>query len=96
MEKEVVVDGKVINLEIWDTAGQEKFRSLGGAFYRGADCCVLVYDITNKRSFDNIESWITEFLNQGAPKEPEKFPFILIGNKIDREEEREVEESSVQ
>ena len=35
--------------QIWDTAGQEKFRSLGGAFYRGADCCVLVYDITNKR-----------------------------------------------
>ena len=59
-----------ILFQIWDTAGQEKFRSLGGAFYRGADCCVLVYDITNKKSFDNIESWITEFLNQGAPKEP--------------------------
>ena len=73
MEKEVLVDGKVINLEvrilviqIWDTAGQEKFRSLGGAFYRGADCCVLVYDITNRKvkiifikSFDNIESWIS-------------------------------------
>jgi Ras-related protein Rab-7A len=71
---------------------------LGGAFYRGADCCVLVYDITNKKvslllkkSFDNIESWIQEFLNQGAPKEPEKFPFILVGNKIDRSDEREVE-----
>ena len=48
------------------------------------------------QSFDNIESWITEFLNQGAPKEPEKFPFILVGNKIDREEEREVEDSGVQ
>ena len=73
MEKEVLVDGKVINLEvrflviqIWDTAGQEKFRSLGGAFYRGADCCVLVYDITNRKvkvifikSCDNIESWIS-------------------------------------
>lgn len=48
-------------LQIWDTAGQEKFRSLGGAFYRGADCCVLVYDITNRKvtclfikSFENI------------------------------------------
>lgn len=38
------------------------------------------------KSFDNIESWIQEFLNQGAPKEPEKFPFILVGNKIDRSE----------
>lgn len=71
---------------------------MGGAFYRGADCCVLVYDITNKKvslllkkSFDNIESWIQEFLNQGAPKEPEKFPFILVGNKIDRSDEGEVE-----
>lgn len=41
--------GENIITKIWDTAGQEKFRSLGGAFYRGADCCVLVYDITNKR-----------------------------------------------
>ena len=54
-----------------------------------------MYDITNKKSFDNIESWIGEFLNQGAPKEPEKFPFILVGNKIDRSEEREVEEEAV-
>lgn len=82
--------------QIWDTAGQEKFRSLGGAFYRGADCCVLVYDITSKKSFDNIESWITEFLNQGAPQQPEKFPFVLVGNKIDREEEREVDDANVQ
>jgi GTPase SAR1 family protein len=56
MEKEVMVDGKVVHLEvlrcskqIWDTAGQERFKSLGGAFYRGADCCVLVYDITNAK-----------------------------------------------
>ena len=46
MEKEINIDGKIVHLEIWDTAGQERFRSLGGAFYRGADCCVLVYDIT--------------------------------------------------
>jgi Ras-related protein Rab-7A len=51
-----MVDGKVVHLEvqcamsqIWDTAGQERFKSLGGAFYRGADCCVLVYDITNAK-----------------------------------------------
>lgn len=47
------------------------------------------------QSFDNIESWIQEFLNQGAPKQPEKFPFILVGNKIDRTDEREVEEEAV-
>lgn len=60
--------------QIWDTAGQEKFRSLGGAFYRGADCCVLVYDITNKRvtlnkcspskisSHGSLSFWIKEHL----------------------------------
>jgi len=59
---------------------------------------VLVYDITNRKvtlpinqSFENIESWISEFLTQGSPAEPDKFPFVLLGNKIDRESEREVE-----
>ena len=47
MAKEVVVDGRDVTLQIWDTAGQERFKSLGGAFYKGADCCVLVFDITN-------------------------------------------------
>jgi GTPase SAR1 family protein len=66
----VLVDGKVINLEvtlltikIWDTAGQEKFRSLGGAFYRGADCCVLVYDITSKKVNTTLYSPLTTLRN---------------------------------
>ena len=45
--KEVTLDDRVVTLQIWDTAGQERFQSLGSAFYRGADCCALVYDITN-------------------------------------------------
>jgi Ras-related protein Rab-7A len=47
MAKEVSVDDRDITLQIWDTAGQERFKSLGSAFYKGADCCVLVFDITN-------------------------------------------------
>lgn len=47
MAKEVTVDDRDITLQIWDTAGQERFKSLGSAFYKGADCCVLVFDITN-------------------------------------------------
>ena len=46
-KKEVEVDGQTVTLQIWDTAGQEKFQSLGFAFYRGADCCALCYDLTN-------------------------------------------------
>lgn len=50
--------------QIWDTAGQERFQSLGVAFYRGAEACVLVYDITNPKSFEHLDSWREEFLHQ--------------------------------
>eukprot|EP01017_Pseudomicrothorax_dubius_P007249 TRINITY_DN12221_c0_g1_i2.p1 TRINITY_DN12221_c0_g1~~TRINITY_DN12221_c0_g1_i2.p1 ORF type:complete len:162 (+),score=43.35 TRINITY_DN12221_c0_g1_i2:209-694(+) len=90
MAKEVVIDDRVVTLQIWDTAGQEKYQSLGGAFYRGADCCVLVFDITNPKSFESLESWRDEFLLQGSPKDPESFPFVVLGNKADRESERKV------
>lgn len=51
-------------LQIWDTAGQERFQSLGVAFYRGADCCVLVYDVNVMKSFENLNNWREEFLIQ--------------------------------
>jgi len=75
-------------VELWDTAGQERFQSLGVAFYRGADCCVLVYDVNNAKSFDALDSWRDEFLIQAGPHDPDNFPFILLGNKIDVEEGR--------
>lgn len=72
-------------VQIWDTAGQERFQSLGVAFYRGADCCVLVYDVTNANTFKTLDSWRDEFLIQASPRDPENFPFVVIGNKIDLE-----------
>lgn len=51
-------------IQIWDTAGQERFQSLGVAFYRGADCCVLVYDVNVMKSFDTLDNWHEEFLKQ--------------------------------
>lgn len=71
--------------QIWDTAGQERFQSLGVAFYRGADCCVLVFDVTNSNSFKTLDSWRDEFLIQASPRDPENFPFVVLGNKIDLE-----------
>ena len=62
--------------KLWDTAGQERFQSLGVAFYRGADCCVLVYDVNNSKSFDTLDSWRDEFLIQASPRDPESFPFV--------------------
>jgi hypothetical protein len=50
--------------QIWDTAGQERFQSLGVAFYRGADCCVLVYDVNVTKSFEKLNNWRDEFLIQ--------------------------------
>jgi Ras-related protein Rab-7A len=90
LTKEVMLEDKLVTMQIWDTAGQERFQSLGVAFYRGADACVLVYDITNRRSFEQLDSWRHEFLLQAAPREPDAFPFVVIGNKIDREDERRV------
>jgi len=74
--------------QLWDTAGQERFQSLGVAFYRGADCCVLVYDVNNSKSFDTLDSWRDEFLIQASPRDPESFPFVVLGNKIDVEENK--------
>jgi Ras-related protein Rab-7A len=66
------------------------FRSLGVAFYRGADCCVLVFDVNVAKTFENLDSWRDEFLIQAAPRDPDNFPFVLLGNKIDLEHQRVV------
>jgi len=83
LTKEQMIDDKLVTLQIWDTAGQERFQSLGVAFYRGADSCVLVYDVTDSKSFDNLESWMDEFLVHAAPRNQETFPFVVLGNKAD-------------
>ncbi|OJJ68194.1 hypothetical protein ASPBRDRAFT_133696 [Aspergillus brasiliensis CBS 101740] len=98
LTKEVLVDDRLVTMQayreltgyrqIWDTAGQERFQSLGVAFYRGADCCVLVYDVNNSKSFEALDSWRDEFLIQASPRDPESFPFVVIGNKIDVEESK--------
>ena len=68
LTKEVTVDDRTVTMQIWDTAGQERFQSLGVAFYRGADCCVLVYDVTSPSSFKSLDAWRDEFLIQASPK----------------------------
>ncbi|KAJ7956924.1 ras-related protein Rab7-like [Quillaja saponaria] len=81
--KELQIDDKLVTLQIWDTAGQERFQSLGAAFYRGADCCVVVYDVNIARTFETLNNWHDEFIKQADPTDPEAFPFILLGNKVD-------------
>lgn len=91
LTKEVTIDNdKTATMQVWDTAGQERFQSLGVAFYRGADCCVLVYDVTNLKSFSNVKSWRDEFLVHANVGSPETFPFVMLGNKIDAEDSKKV------
>ncbi|EGB03717.1 hypothetical protein AURANDRAFT_39255 [Aureococcus anophagefferens] len=96
LTKEVMIDDKLVTLQIWDTAGQERFQSLGVAFYRGADACILVYDITQPKSFENLDSWREEFLVQASPPDIENFPFVVLGNKLDRENDRRVPKAKAQ
>jgi len=93
LTKEVMIDDKLVTLQIWDTAGQERFQSLGVAFYRGADSCVLCYDITDAKSFDNLESWMDEFLVHAAPRNADSFPFVVLGNKADMANKRQLSAS---
>jgi len=90
LTKELMVDDKLVTLQIWDTAGQERFQSLGVAFYRGADSCVLTYDITDAKSFDSLDSWMDEFLVHANPSNPSTFPFVVLGNKADLANRRQV------
>ena len=81
--KDVQVGDDLVTLQIWDTAGQERFQSLGVAFYRGADACVLVYDVTEPASFAKVEQWRDEFIRSADIRDPKDFPFLLLGNKAD-------------
>ena len=95
LTKEINVDGKIVQLQLWDTAGAERFHSMGKSFYRGSECCVLTCDLTDIKSFESIESWRTEFLNQLEPKDPESYPFVLLANKCDKIAERKVQSEKI-
>ncbi|TFK77129.1 ras-domain-containing protein [Pluteus cervinus] len=78
---------KRIKLQLWDTAGQERFRSVTRSYYRGAAGAILVYDITNRESFKNLSRWLADARALASPH----LVCVLVGNKSDKEEEREVE-----
>ena len=74
----VEIDGKRIKLQVWDTAGQERFRTITTAYYRGAMGILLVYDVTNKKTFDNITNWLRNIEEHAA----EGVEQLLVGNKV--------------
>ena len=86
--REERINDQIIQIKIWDTAGQEIFHSLTKNFYRKADGIIIVYDITNRESFEKVQDWIKSvYDNSDTYKE---IQMILVGNKIDLEENREV------
>uniref|UniRef100_A0A8B9ZKE1 small monomeric GTPase n=1 Tax=Anas platyrhynchos TaxID=8839 RepID=A0A8B9ZKE1_ANAPL len=83
LNKDLEVDGHFVTMQIWDTAGQERFRSLRTPFYRGSDCCLLTFSVDDSQSFQNLSNWKKEFIYYADVKEPESFPFVILGNKVD-------------
>lgn len=89
--KTLILRGMQIKLQIWDTSGQERFRSLTQNFFRNANGVLFVYDITEKKSFDNIKEWMNVSQNTESD-----FKSLIVGNKCDLEDERKVSKEALQ
>jgi small GTP-binding protein len=83
---QVELEGGVVNLIVWDTAGQEKYRGIVPMYFSRAAFILIVYDITNRTSFDNVRGWIS--LSQS--KAPDVSKLVIVGNKCDLEDDRVV------
>ncbi|XP_064871543.1 ras-related protein Rab-26-like [Oncorhynchus nerka] len=84
--KVINIDRLKVKLQIWDTAGQERFRSVTHAYYRDANALLLLYDVTNRTSFDNIKAWLTEIHDYAQ----QDVVLMLLGNKADATQQRVV------
>ena len=77
--KNISISNKTYRIQIWDTAGQENFRSITRAYYKNSACALVVYDISSRESFDNVSTWIEDCRNQS----PQTIFMVLVGNKTD-------------
>ena len=84
--KSLEIDKKTVKMQIWDTAGQERFRNVISSYFKGAHGILLIYDITNKESFKELENWLGE-VERNASNQVLK---ILLGNKCDLDDKREI------
>ena len=79
MSKTFIVNKKVFKVELWDTAGQERYKAITAAYYKGAKGAMIVYDVTSKSTFDNVDKWCNELRMKGS----NNINIIMIGNKTD-------------
>ena len=84
----VIIGDNTYRIQIWDTAGQENFRSITRSYYKNTACAIIVYEISNKKSFENISSWIEECKNTA----PKSILMVLVGNKCDLDNREVTEE----
>ncbi len=84
--KVVEVEGQKLKFQIWDTAGQERFHTLTAGFFKGSDGVLVNYSVTERKSFENVNKWMSQISSLA----PADVKVILIANKIDLEEEREI------
>jgi len=82
----IEIDGEMHKLEVWDTAGQERFRTITSSYYRGATGVIVVYDVSDRKTFENVKQWFTEIEHWAE----ESSTRILVGNKCDLIDKREV------
>lgn len=80
IQKQVEVGNELININIWDTAGQEKYRSLVPMYTRNASCAMIVFDVMNERSYEILASWYQQVKEEA----PENCRIVIVGNKIDQ------------
>jgi Ras-related protein Rab-39B len=85
-----VKPGVRVKLQLWDTAGQEKFKSITKSYYRNTAGIIVVYDITNRKSFDHVGEWLSEAEANVSGPDPSQCVFQIIGHKADLEKDREV------
>ena len=82
----ILEEQKIVKIQLWDTAGQDKFRAITRNYYKGASGIILIFDVTNIKSYENIKKWINEIKDEIS----EKVSIVLIGNKIDNVQERKI------
>jgi len=79
-------NGKKVKLQIWDTAGQDRFRTITKNYYKGANGIILIYDVTSTETYENVENWISQIKEEASPN----VVIYLVGNKVDMEDKRKV------
>ena len=95
LTKLIIQGENSIQLQLWDTAGTERYNSMSASFYRNSETCVLVFDLTVEDSFKNIDTWRNDFIQISNPPEGDKFPFVLIGNKNDMENDIKISKEQI-